>query len=691
MRHSSEPESPEAWMRLSEKRMRAFFAATEDSVILLDSRGTIIALNEVAASRRGKRAADLKGKCIYHYYSPSILEKRKHKIQKSIRTGCPEFFEEQNAGKHYRISLYPILDASGKTNQLVSVSRDITRHRYLEEQHRGVVFNAPIGIYRSTPQPRGRYLNVNPWFAQLFGYSSPRELMDAISDIGRQLYVDPTRREDLHNQLLEHGAAEDFEAEMLRKDGSRFWAHRNVRAVRDETGSIRYCEGFVTDVTQRKVAETRLTRLAYHDDLTGLPNRAQFTSLLEETIANAARHPLRRYGVLFFDLDDFKLINDSFGHHQGDRLLQFCAARLGDAIGASFTLARFGGDEFAALLDDVVDQFAIIRAAEAIHAALRPPFNLKGYDIKISACIGVVFGTQAHMSSGQVLRDADIAMYRAKALGKGRTEIFDNNMHAEVVERVRLEQDLRTGVDRDEFYLVYQPIFSLANNSLAGFEALVRWRHPEREVVSPAAFIPILEETGLIISLGERILNQACRQMAEWSRRCALPPGLAVNVNISGKQLFQSDVAELVKDSLRRHDLHPERLKVELTESVLMEDMELAAEIIDLLRGFGVRTALDDFGTGYSSLGYLRKLPLDVIKIDRSFVSRMENDDRSSRIVKIIIDLAHTLDMSVVAEGVETEGALLALSSMRCDCCQGYYFSPPVPAHEAEAILQRNL
>jgi diguanylate cyclase (GGDEF)-like protein len=385
---------------------------------------------------------------------------------------------------------------------------------------------------------------------------------------------------------------------------------------------------------------------------------------------------------------NFKLINDSLGHPIGDKVLRILATRLKLGVSPNAVLARFGGDEFAILLDNIPDYFEILRTADKIHLMFQSPLRIEGYEVYASASIGVVFGSEHYTLPEQVLRDADIAMYQAKGKGKGSSEIFDMSMHDRIVERMQLEHDLRNALGRGEIFLVYQPIFSLEDLGLVGFEALIRWNHPEKGLVQPSVFIPLAEETGHILSLGEYVLTEACLQARRWQTLYPKAAAWTINVNLSGKQLFQSDPVDLVRRTLADTKLLPGTLKLEITESLLLENLEQAADILDTLRYFGAKTALDDFGTGYSSLGYLRNLPLDTLKMDRSFVNNMENGNQKDiGIVRSIIELGHALEMDIVAEGIESEVIMGALAKLGCDHVQGFLMSKPLQAADAEYFL----
>jgi len=459
-------------------------------------------------------------------------------------------------------------------------------------------------------------------------------------------------------------------------------------------------EQLSNEITRRATLEQRLRHQALHDALTDLPNRALFVKRVERALRRKKSRPDYRFAVLFIDLDRFKAVNDSLGHGVGDRLLIQVAQRLEAAIRPGDMVARLGGDEFTVLLDGVEEAGDAARVAERIieqsslavtlgelHAGGTRP------ELQITASVGIAGGEVHYEQADQLLRDADIAMYRAKSRGRGCFEIFDSAMHRRVVEKLWTEGALRQAVrslgsDNPRFSLNYQPIVSLAGDRLIGFEALLRWRHPDRGMVPPAEFIPVAEQTGLILPLGSWALGQACRQMSAWLRETVSPSReLSISVNLSGKQLQQGDFVARVKGALRATGLPAWRLKLEITESLAMQNLHSVASTLQELRTLGVGLSIDDFGTGYSSLSHLHHLPFDSLKIDRSFVGRLSFDDDSAEIVATITKLAHNLGMSVVAEGVETPEQREILCKLGCEFYQGYLFSRPLGSKDAQGLL----
>jgi diguanylate cyclase (GGDEF)-like protein len=427
---------------------------------------------------------------------------------------------------------------------------------------------------------------------------------------------------------------------------------------------------------------------AFHDSLTGLPNRAMFTELLKAEIESSKRNSEHLFAVLFLDLDRFKNINDSLGHTHGDLLLVAFAERLERTLRPVDTLARFGGDEFAILLSGISNTTDAIRVAERIQVELSVPFDLDRNSQFVTSSIGIALSS-GYERPDDILRDADIAMYRAKENGKARYEMFDQMMHARAVSRLQLESDLRQAVEQKEFTIHYQPIMALETGRLAGFEALVRWNHPRRGIVSPVDFIPVAEETGLIVPIGQWVLEEACKKVREWQVQSPGHRALSLSVNLSARQVAQPDLLERVKSALEASKLSPHHLKLEITESVVMDNAEAAALMFKQLRSIGVQLSIDDFGTGYSSLSYLHRFPLNYLKIDRSFVMRM-TIDHDNAIVKTISTLARNLGMQVIAEGIETEEQHQELKKLGCEYGQGFLFSRPVDVEGALRLIAKD-
>ncbi len=536
---------------------------------------------------------------------------------------------------------------------------------------------------------RSNEIHFSPRWKAMLGHKDD-ELGDEPEEwFGR---IHPDDRPETEARVAAHidGRNQHFENEfrLRQKDGSYLWMLSRGLAVRDSTGQAYRMAGSQTDITSRKAASEQLVYHAFHDALTGLPNRALFINRLQHVITTSARRGGLLYAVLFLDADRFKIINDSRGHMVGDQLLIAVGSKLGDCIRPGDTVARLGGDEFAVLLEDVSDLKNAVDVADRIHQQLATPLLIEGHEVYAAVSVGIALGSTLYERAEQVLRDADIAMYEAKKHGGACSEIFDAKMHASLVDRIELESELRGVLDRDELALVYQPQMDLNKNRLIGFEALVRWNHPTRGLVGPVEFIPLAEATGMIIKIGEWIMREACRELARLHQRYPVAPPLKMSINISGKQFAQQDLAETVLRILNEECVFPTTLAIEITESILMENIDVAIATMTTLRALGVHVHIDDFGTGYSSLSYLHSLPIDALKIDQSFVNKLTADGNNREIVLAIMSLAKSLNLEVIAEGIEMEHQLQQLKGLDCRVGQGYLFSRPMKPEVIEAWIQ---
>ncbi len=477
------------------------------------------------------------------------------------------------------------------------------------------------------------------------------------------------------------------EAVNVKKDGSTFPVQLISELIVDDAGEPMGIVTICEDITERKHVEEQLEHQALYDTLTQLPNRTLFNDRLAQAVGKTKRKKEYAFGVLFLDLDRFKLINDSLGHTLGDQLLVEFAQRLLRCLRPGDTVARAGGDEFTVLLDDIHHVSDATRVADRIQQELNNPFKLERHEVFTTASMGIALSSEEYGRSDDLLRDADIAMYRAKAQGRARYQVFDSGMHTSAVLQLQMENDLRRALDRKEFRAYYQPTVSLFTGKLTGFEALIRWEHPERGLTLPEEFIPLAEETGLIIPMGLWILKEACEQMQKWAVQLPLHRQLTISVNLSGVQIAEPDLVAQVEHVLKQTGIQPNSLTLEMTESVLMAHPEEATNKLLKLRSLGVRLHIDDFGTGYSSLSYLHQLPVDTLKIDRSFVSRIGKGEERGEIVGTIATLAHNLGMEVIAEGVETIAQLSQVKAHECESAQGFYFSPPMSSQDAEQFI----
>jgi diguanylate cyclase (GGDEF)-like protein/PAS domain S-box-containing protein len=540
---------------------------------------------------------------------------------------------------------------------------------------------------------KGRRLYNSPAYQKILGYT--QDELIATSPLEQIHPDDRARVLGAAEKASLTGCGERLEYRIRHKDGSWRVLESTSSAIRGPKGES---EGLVVvnrDITERKRAEEMLAHNAFHDGLTNLANRTLLLDRLGRALATSRRHADFKFAVLFIDIDGFKVFNDSLGHVAGDALLIQIAQRLTtclrrvdtvarqlhddseETILSDNTLARPGGDEFAVLAEDLRGPSDAVRVAERIQEKLKVPFNVEGQEIVLTASIGIAFSSVPSAEAQDVLRDAEIAMYRAKRTGRARCEVFDNAMHTGALKRLQLETDMRRAVDQGEFKVYYQPIVSLQDMQIVGFEALTRWHSP-RGLVMPNDFIPVADETGIILSINRQLLPEACKQLLSWQKLFPSNPPLSLSVNISPKQFAQADLAAQIGQLLEQSGMDPSCVDLEITETIAMADAEKSAGMLSGLRALGVGLDIDDFGTGYSSLSRLQSFQVDTLKIDRIFVSRMDTDHETLEIVRVIIMLAHSLGLKLVAEGVETQAQLDLLRDLGCERAQGYLFSKPV-------------
>lgn len=549
---------------------------------------------------------------------------------------------------------------------------------------------------------KGHRLYNSPAYQRVLGYS-PEELK-ATSPLEQIHPDDRPRVLQAAEKARLTGRGERLEYRIRHKNGS--WRHleSTASAIQNAQGETEKLVIVNRDITERKRAEDMLVHNAFHDGLTNLPNRALFLDRLQHALTLSKKHPNYRFAVLLIDIDEFKIINDSMGHPAGDELLIQVGRRLTESVrradtvsrpraggtsekpASDDTLARLGGDEFTVLLDDIRDPIEAIRVSGRIQSELTAPFVVNGQEVVISASIGIASSTTSHTHAEDLLRDADIAMYRAKRSGKAHCEVFDTAMHASAVKRLTLETDLRKALDQGEFRVYYQPILSLQTDKITGFEALTRWQRPEG-LVPPAEFIPVADETGLIVPMNRLLLREACEQLLAWQTQFPGNPSLTMSVNVTAKEFARADFAEEIEKTLRQTGVNPGNLHLEIVETIAMGDAEKAGRVLAELKALGLGLSIDDFGTGYSSLSRLRRIPVDTLKIDRVFISNMDTDPESREIVRVIITLAHNFGLKVVAEGVEKIEHVNQLKQLRCDSAQGFFYSKPVAGQAISQLL----
>jgi len=604
----------------------------------------------------------------------------------------------------------PIFDAEGVLTHCVGIQHDVTARveaetalqkahdelerrvaertetlRLQEQFLRKVLDTDPNLIFVKNAE--GVYTLANQALASLYGTTSEEIIGKTDADFNLSPEEVANFLED-DRDVIRFRREKFIPAEAVTdSEGRTHWLQTVKRPLPSPDGSVQHLLGISTDITVRKKAEDQITHQAFHDTLTALPNRALLLNRLEQALARSARTG-DAIGLLFVDLDNFKVINDSLGHEAGDTLLQTIAERLRGCIRPGDTVARLGGDEFVILLEELSDSGEAEGVAERATEAIHLPFRLGERDVFPGASIGLTITALGDArTSSDLLRDADTAMYQAKLQGKGRYTLFDLSMNTQAQERLELETDMWQAIDNEEFVVYYQPLIDLQSGKITGVEALVRWEHPVRGMIPPAKFIPIAEETGLIVSLGRWILRQACIKAKQWQTEYPDAQNLVMSVNLSIRQLLEKDIIAQVAAILEETGLKPEHLKLEITETMMLHDTSATIETMTTLQQLGVRLAIDDFGTGYSSMSYLSQLPLNTLKIDRSFINRIGVSDSDEAIIHTLLSLARTLRLSVTCEGIETQEQFTYLKNLGCDTGQGYLMHKPLPAAQIEALL----
>jgi diguanylate cyclase (GGDEF)-like protein/PAS domain S-box-containing protein len=584
--------------------------------------------------------------------------------------------------------------------QLQRIRRELTERNQLFEV---ITENAADMI--AVVDSKGNRLYNSPAYQKVLGYSA--EELKLTSSVEQIHPEDHQRVLEATEKARVTGRGERLEYRMRHKDGTWRNLESVATAIPNELGQTERLVIVNRDITDRKRAEETLAHNALHDALTNLPNRALFLDRVRHVLAHSRRYITYKFAVLFIDLDEFKVVNDSLGHTAGDALLTQIARRLSASIRGVDTLsrsvlmqpasqvategslARVGGDEFTILLEDIRDCGDAIRVAERLQERLVIPFVVEQQEVVIAASIGIAFCATSYTNSEDMIRDAEIAMYRAKREGKARSQVFDAEMHTAAVKRLQLETDLRRALELGEFRVHYQPILSLQSGRIAGFEALSRWQRPEG-LLSPAHFIQIAEQTGIILPMNRLLLREACLQLRAWHSQFPSDPPLTMSVNITPREFAQPDLAAQFKTILAEVGIHPSSINVEITENIAMADPQRSSLVLSELKALGVHISIDDFGTGYSSLSRLQGFPVDTLKIDRTFISAIDTDRETRKIVRIIIMLAHNLGLKVVAEGAETAEQVNLLKQLKCELVQGYFFARPVDQAAAQALLTSN-
>ena len=563
--------------------------------------------------------------------------------------------------------------------EAVQSARHVEELSESESRFHSAFTHAAIGM--GLVSTDGKIIQANNALCRMLGRSETDLVSASVRMMINEVDLMPLQSE-IRKLVSGELASIHTEVRGLHREGFDVWMSLNVSFVRDWKPGVQNLIFQAQDISARRHAEAKLYHIAYHDGLTDLSNRTHFNEQLNRAIARVQRHPEQLFAVMYLDFDRFKMVNDSLGHKAGDELLVHLSKRLQAMLRPTDVMARLGGDEFAILVEDIQRERDVVDLTERLQNALQKPVLLGEMEVTMSASIGITFSTIGYQTSDQIIRDADIAMYKAKSKGKAQYALFDSSLHEHVAAQLKLEGELRRALGFGQIYLDYQPIYALRDQKLIGFEALARWMHPEHGLIEPSTFIPIAEETGIIVPLGNWVLREACRQMKAWKDAHG-DSSLQMSVNVSSLQLTHPDFVSRVRNALQAAEMSASELTLEVTESVLMDGIENAVSALTELRHMGVTLSIDDFGTGYSSLSYLASLPIDTLKVDRSFVGKMCGNGEGNEIVKAIFKLGNALGKRVFAEGIETTAQLLHLQELGCEFGQGYLLSRPVHAERA--------
>lgn len=693
-RDITERKHAEEAVRKSEERFKDLFENANDLIYTHDLNGNFTSLNRAGELITGYTREEALKMNLGQVVAPEFLEAAKTMTARKVAGERPSTYELEIISKQgERVTLElstRIIVSGGLPVGVQGIARDITARRQAE-----ISLHNTVSLFASTFESTAdgiivmsldrQIVTCNKKFVEMWRVDpdiiDSRDGTDLVGHI-----VDQLKEPELFLENLDRLYSDPLMTETAildLKDG-RIYERYSQPQFMEGVPVGRVC--CFRDITERNQAEEKLRYYALHDTLTDLPNRVQFMNHLRQAVERAEGNSFARFAVLFLDLDRFKVINDSLGHAVGDKLLIAIAERLKACVRPGDVVARLGGDEFTILLNRSGEISEVVSVAERLQAKISEPFKIDNYEVFTTASIGIIVSSDVMRRAEDFLRDADAAMYRAKESGKARYEIFDREMHVRNMNLLQVETDLRHAVDRNEFEVLYQPIVELTTGQVSEFEALIRWRHPVHGLVGPDEFVHVAEETGLIIQIGKWILEESCRQISEWQRRFKMP--LAVSVNLSAKQLMHPNLTSQVRDILLDTGLDPSQLKLEVTESTVMEHSDKSLNVLSALDQLGVALSTDDFGTGYSSLSYLQRFPFERLKIDRSFINLMDQDEKSGAIVKTILMLGENLDIEVVAEGIETASQLEELRSLGCTTGQGYLFSRPIDRETAEQFLE---
>ena len=662
---------------------------THDAIISTDSTGTIISWNQGAEKLLGFAREEVKGRPLQYLFPdeeyafvqeniiPLLLKNGQHETEVRLRRQNGESFDAH-------LSLTRLRDHDGNFAGMVCYALDITERKTAEERMRlAAKFLENTTEALLITDAEGTIIEVNAAFEEMAGFNR-EEVLGKNPRILKSDRHDKDFYEQMWGQLYRQG---HWQGEIWdrRKNGEVYPKWLSISAVHDERGKVTHYVAISADISDVKQSQERLEHLAHYDQLTGLSNRLLFKDRLQQALRHADRHQ-QQVAVCVIDLDRFKEINDSLGHSAGDALLVQVAALLSDNVRSSDTVCRMGGDEFIIMMPAVGEANNVMEIAQKLLNAFSQPFTLEGKEVYISPSIGIAIFPNDSQTQETLIKHADTAMYHAKKNGRNNVQFYQEAMYASILERLTLKNQLHQALDKGEFQLYYQAKVDSCTEEVVGAEALIRWHHPEEGFVSPGRFIPLAEESDLILPIGEWVLREACSQ-SMMLQKLGLAP-IVISVNLSARQLYQENVPEIIEEILQASGLDAKYLEVEITESMLMQDVEQTINTLTTLKRMGVSIAIDDFGTGYSSLNYLKRFPIDILKVDRSFVTDISKEQNDRAVIVSIIALAHNLNLKVVAEGVETREELEFLKAHNCDIIQGYYFAKPIPLHEFAAFLK---
>lgn len=674
---------------IDQEELKSIFKNLQEVYYRIDRDGRVERVSDSVSSLLGYRADELIGKKMADLY---VEEDGREKFLNALKTAGGRVFNQDVLLRHKdgsrawaSTSAHIIYDKDNQPNGIEGIARNVTelKSHILQLNKLTNVLNHTADMVMVT-DTNGVIEYVNQQFETVTGYTS-----EEVCGKYPSLLSSGKQSDDTYKELWETiKSGKKYENVIInkRKDGSLFYEEKTISPLTDDNDNILYFISTSKDVTKRIESEQKLAHLAHHDALTGLPNRTLIIDRLKQALFHAELHN-RLVAVMFLDLDHFKKINDSYGHNVGDELLIQITDRLSGSVRSEDTVGRYAGDEFVILLDDINNEHHISILAQKLVDTLNEEFNVFGRKLRISASIGVSFYPTDGKTSDELIRNADIAMYRAKEMGKNTYQFYSHDLSAKIFERLTLESHLRHALDKNEFVLYYQPQVDMRTNKIMAVEALIRWQHPYMGLVSPNNFITLLEETGLIEPVGNWIIRTACEQLKQW-HDTGLEP-LRMSINLSSRQFNNPDLYRNVNEILRHTRVNPEFLEFEITESMLMRNASSIVTSLESLSKLGIHFAIDDFGTGYSSLNYLRRFPIDTIKIDQSFIRDVPDNADDAAITQAIIGLAKSLSLKVIAEGVENKKQLAFLEQYECYCIQGYYFGSPLQAGEIAGMLQQ--